>query len=163
MAKHQTETPEQTDWQTVPELPPAAFAILRKADKAFNPIAVVATLALDGSPHTAPFGSLRAVTPRSLRLICFRLHDTYTNLCRDERVIVAVLAPPDVAVSIRGRARVIKERMDSAEDYAIVTIDIEEVKNDMVRLGVIKSATTFSPADDVLDRFSDILGELENV
>ena len=124
---------------------------------------MVATLAPDGSPHTAPFGSLRAVTPRSLRLICFRLHDTYTNLCRDERVIVAVLAPPNVAVSIRGRARVIKERMDSAEDFAIVTIDIEEVKNDMIRLGAIKSPITFSPTDDAINWFSDMLGELENM
>ena len=163
MTKRQTERPAQTDWQTATELPPAAFAILRKADKALNPVAVVATLAPDGSPHTAPFGSLRAVTPRSLRLICFRLHDTYTNLCRDERVIVAVLAPPNVAVSIRGRARVIKERMDSAEDFAIVTIDIEEVKNDMIRLGAIKSPITFSPTDDAINWFSDMLGELENM
>ncbi len=163
MTKRQTETPEQAIWQTATELPAAVFAVLRKADKAINPITIVATIDPDGTPHTAPFGSLRAITSRSLRLICSRLHDSYANLYRDARVSVAVLAPPDVAVSIRGRAKVIKEQMDSAQDYAIVAIDIEKVKNNMARSGVIKSSITFSPADDALDWFSDILGELESV
>jgi flavin reductase (DIM6/NTAB) family NADH-FMN oxidoreductase RutF len=55
----------------------------------------------DGTPHTAPFGSVRAVTPRLLRLISARYHDTYANLARDGRAVVALLAPPDIAVSIR--------------------------------------------------------------
>ena len=54
----------------------------------------------DGTPCTAPFGSLRAATPRLLWLACLRYHDTYANLCRDGRVTVALLAPPGIAVSI---------------------------------------------------------------
>ena len=59
--------------------------------------------------------------------------------------MVALLAPPNIAVSIRGRARVVKERMDTGEQSAIVEIDVEEVKNDMIRRGAIGSAVTFSP------------------
>ena len=74
-------------------------------------VTVVATVDPDGAPHTAPFGSLRAVTPRLLRLACNHHHDTYANLRRDGQVSVVLLASPNIAVSIRGRARLVKERI----------------------------------------------------
>jgi hypothetical protein len=44
-------------WRRAAELPPEVFAALHKANRAINPIAIVATVAPDGSPHTAPSGS----------------------------------------------------------------------------------------------------------
>jgi hypothetical protein len=154
---------EKTRWRRAPELPDQVFEVLRKPDRAINPVTVVATVDEDGSPRTAPFGSVRAVTPRLLRLISARYHDTYANLARDGRVIVALLAPPDIAVSIRGRARVARERMNTSEGSAIVDIDVEEVKNDMVRSGAIESAITFSPWDEVRDWFEAAIGEAEGL
>jgi len=148
-------------WQTAPELPPQVFEVLRKPNRAINPVVVVATVDPDGSPRTAPFGSLRAVTPRLLRLCSFHGHDTYANLCRDGRVMVAVLVPPDIAVSIRGRARLVKERMDSDEHHAILEIDVAQVKNDMVRTGVIGSAITFTVLENFEAWFETALCELE--
>ena len=93
---------QEERWRRAAELPPDVFAVLHKADRAINPITVVATVDADGAPRTAPFGSLRAVTPSLLRLACNQYHDTYANLCRDGRVSVALLAPPNIAVSILG-------------------------------------------------------------
>ena len=123
----------------------------------------VATVDPDGFPRMAPFGSLRAVTPRLLRLCSFHGHDTYANLCRDGRVMVAVLAPPDIAVSIRGRARLVKEQMDSDEHHAIMEIDVEQVKNDMVRAGVIGSAITFTVLENFKAWFEAALCEVEEI
>ena len=108
-------SPKKTYWPTAPELPEEVFAVLHKPDRAINPIAIVATVDEDGSPRTAPFGSVRAITPRLLRLTSWHGHDTYANLCRDGRVMIAVLAPPDISVSIRGRARVTKECLETDE------------------------------------------------
>jgi hypothetical protein len=152
---------EQGHWQTASELPDEVFAVLRKPDKAFNLITIVATVNPDGTPHTAPFGSLRAFTSHSLRLICFRHRPTYANLCRDGRVKIAVLAPPNIAVSIRGRARIIEERMDASDQYAIIGIDIEEVKNDMVRVEVVEKGKILSGFDNNVEWLADILDELE--
>jgi hypothetical protein len=58
---------ERSDWDTASELPSYVFEALEKPNKAINPIAVLATVDEDGAPRTAPFGSLRAVTPRLLR------------------------------------------------------------------------------------------------
>jgi hypothetical protein len=154
---------ERTHWSTAPELPPDVFAVLHKPDRAINPVTVVATVDPDGAPRTAPFGSLRAVTPRLLRLGCNRYHDTYANLCRDRRVMVALLAPPDVAVSVRGRARVVKDRMDVAEYLAVVEIDVEQVKNDMMRRGIIESAIGFIPPEDLRDYYVGAIAEIEDM
>jgi hypothetical protein len=96
-------------------------------------------------------------------MISAHYHDTYANLCRDGRTTVALVAPPDVAVSIRGRARVVRERTNADEHSAVLEIDVEEVKNDMVRTGVIESGITFSPRDEIRDWFEAAIGEAEDM
>lgn len=155
--------PDGEWWRRSPELPPDVFAVLHKPNRAINPVTVVATVDPDGKPRTAPFGSLRAVTPHLLRLACNNYHHTYANLCRDGEVSVAVLAPPNVAVSIRGRARVVKEEMAIAKDLAVVEIDIEEVKNDMMRRGSIESAIRFVPSEDLKGFYVGAIAEIEDM
>ncbi len=154
---------EKKHWRTAVELPREIFEVWRKPNRALDPVAVVATVDPDGTPRTAPFGSLRAITPRLLRLITWHGHDTYANLCRDERVMVALLAPPNIAASVRGRARVVREQMNTDAHYAVVDIDVEEVKNDMVRSVVIESGITLSPVDQYRSWFEASLGELEEM
>ena len=150
-------------WRRAPELPPYVFAALHKPERAINPIVVVATVDADGMPRTAPFGSLRAINPRLLRLACAQYHDTYANLCRDGRVSVALLAPPNIAVSIRGRARVVKERMDTGKQLAVLEIDVEEIKNDMMRRGAIESAVGFAPPEELRDFYVGAIAEIEDM
>lgn len=157
------QAPDGERWRRAPELPPDVFAVLHKPNRAINPVTIVATVDPDGTPRTAPFGSLRAVTPRLLRLACNRRHDTFANLCRDGQVSVALLAPPNIAVSIRGRARVVKAQMDIAEHLVVVEIDVEEVKNDMMHRGVIESAIGFDPPEDLKDFYVGAIAEIEDM
>lgn len=150
-------------WRRAAELPPEVFAVWRKPGRALNPVAIVATVDSDGTPRTAPYGSVRAVTPKLLRLISSRRHDTYTNLSNDGRVMVTLIAPPNLAVSVLGHARVVKEHMTTDEGYAIVDVDIEEVKNDMVRIIVMESAITISARNEYKDWFQAILSEMEEM
>ena len=133
-------------WRKSPELRQDAFSAWQKADGALNPSSVVATIDEDGSPRVAPFGSMRAVNPRLLRFIIHRYHDTLANVKRDSRTMVAMISPPHIAVSVRGRARIVEEPFSLDEKYALVEIDIDEVKNDMpVKIG-IDSGITISPS-----------------
>ena len=156
-------TPKTEFWSTAPELPPKVFEAWHKSGGAISPVAVVATVDPDGTPRTAPFGSVRAVTPRLLRLCALHYHDTYANLCRDGRVMVALVSPPDIAVSVRGRARLVKERMDHDEHFAILEIDVEEVKNDMAYRIVIDSAITISAREKHKPWYDAAMRELESV
>lgn len=161
--KQSEEAPRGEQWRSASELPADVFAALHKPNRAINPVTIVATVDSDGRPRTAPFGSLRAITPQLLRLACGNYHDTYVNLRRDGQVSVAVLAPPDIAVSIRGRARIIKGQMDIAKHLVAVEIDIEEVKNDMMRRGIIESAVGFAPPEDLKDFYVGAIAEIEDM
>lgn len=151
------------EWRKASELPPEVFAVLRKPNRAISPVTIVATVDPDGKPRTAPFGSLRAITPRMLRLACGNYLSTYANLCRGGNVSVAVLAAPDIAVSIRGSARVVKEKMDIAQHLVLLEIDIEEVKNDMMRQGTIESSIDFTPPEDLREFYVGAIAEIEDM
>lgn len=155
---------EGTDFRTVAsELPENIFTVLHKPNKALSPVSIVATVDPDGAPHTAPFGSMRAVTPRLLRFASLRQHDTYVNLLKDDRVMVAFVASPNIAVSIKGRARVAREKMALDENFALLEIDIEEVKNDMIGRVVIDSPITISARDKFKEWFNDLIGEMDTL
>ncbi|MCI0476429.1 MAG: pyridoxamine 5'-phosphate oxidase family protein [Anaerolineales bacterium] len=156
------QSPRRELWQTARELPDAVFQAWRKPNRALSPVAIVATVDPDGTPHTAPFGSLRAITPRVLRLCSLRAHATYANLCRDGRACVMLLSP-DVAVSVCGRARVVKEKMDHDENFAILEIDIAEVKNDMVYRITIESGIAIRAKERWQPWYAGALAEVEGM
>jgi hypothetical protein len=157
----QIKEPRPALWWTAPELPPNVFEAWRKPGGAISPVAVLATVDPDGAPRTALFGSLRAVTPRLLRLCSLHVHDTYANLCRDGRVSVSLVSPPDVAVSVQGRARVVKERMELDKHFAILEIDVEQVKNDMAYRIVIESEIAIHPRQEHQEWYAAAMAELE--
>jgi len=149
-------------WQTETELPAEVFEAWHKPDQAISPVAVVATVDPDGMPRTAPFGSLRAITPRLLRLFSWRGHDTYANLCNDGRVSVALVSP-DVAVSVIGRARVVRERSHHDEQFAILDIDVEQVKNDMAYRVVVESGIEIVAKEKHQPWYNAVMAELGDV
>ena len=147
---------KQERWRRSPELLADAFKAWHKANGELNPSSVVATVDEDGCPHIAPFGSMRAVTPRLMRFIVHRYHDTLKNLKRDPRVMVAMISDPDVAVSIKGKARVVDEPFSLDTNYALMEIDIEEVKNDMpVKVG-IETGISISPSGPFVTWWEDL-------
>ena len=156
------ETQEKKEyWFTSTKLPPEVFQAWQKPNEAISPVAILATVDHDGKPRTAPFGSLRAVTPRLLRLCSMHYHDTCANLIRDGRVMVALISPPNIAVSVGGRARVVKEEMDTDKDFAIIEIDIESVKNDMAHRIMIESGIEITAKEEFKPWYDAAIGELE--
>jgi flavin reductase (DIM6/NTAB) family NADH-FMN oxidoreductase RutF len=160
MANEQA-TQRKPIWFTAPELPEEAFAAWRKPDQAISPVAIVATVDADGTPRTAPFGSVRATTPRLLRLCSLREHDTCANLIRDGRVSVALLSP-GVALSARGRARVVLDPMQHDERFVALEIDIEEVKNDMAYRIVVESGANIRAKEKYKPWYDCMMAELED-
>jgi len=150
-------------WYTSTKLPPEVFQIWQKPNLAISPVAILATVDPDGKPRTAPFGSLRAVTPRLLRLCSMRYHDTCANLLRDGRVMAALIFPPDIAVSVGGRARLVVEEMKIDNDFAIFEIDIEHVKNDMAYRIQIDCGVEITAKPEFKPWYDAAMGELEAV
>lgn len=154
MAEEHSPGPEETD-----ELPAAVILALRQP--VGEVVAIVATVDADGSPRTAAFGSVRPITPQELRFGCNRQHGTYANVVRDGRVMVALFAPPDIAVGIRGRARVLKEQLDCWPADAAITIDVRAVKNDTLPMAPVVGGITYSVLPEVRVRIERYFEELE--
>ncbi len=49
-----------------------------------------------------------------------RKHDTYENIKPNGQAVVSLVAPPDITVSIRGKARVAEERMEPVNTDAVI-------------------------------------------
>ena len=162
MSDHFVQEKRLRIWGTETELPPEVFEAWHKPDGAISPVAIVATVDLDGSPRTAPFGSLRAITPSLLRLFSWHEHDPYANLCRDGRVSVALVSP-DVAVSVTGRARVVREQAHHDEQFAILEIDVEEVKNDMAYRVLVEGGIEIVPKERHRPWYSAVMAELADM
>jgi hypothetical protein len=127
-------------------LPDRVLAAVREPGRVTG---VVATVDERGKPHTAPFGSVQAVSPSTLRFGCDRRHDTYANLLRSPSVVVCLLLPPDIAVSVSGRATVIREAMETADTDAVFEIEIDDVKDDMLPGAAIDSGVTYSIPEEL--------------
>ena len=146
-------------WSTVSELPPNVVRTL--SHTGVGPTVIVATIESDGSPHTAPFGSMCAVCTRTLRFASDRRNDTYANIIRDGRVTVSLVVPPDIAVSVRGRARVLKEKMSLMETDAVLEIEVDEVKNDMIRGTKIETGITYSVPENLVPVVENYIAEVK--
>jgi len=154
---------QETQTNTTTELPMNVFEAWHKPGNAISPVAIIATVDSDRKPRTAPYGSLRAITPRLLRLCSLHDHDTYANLRRNGQVSVSLLSPPDIVVSVRGRARVVKQHMIHDENFAVLEIDVGEVKNDMAYGLEIDSAITISAQEQFQSWYEGIMKEMDRV
>ncbi|KON29534.1 hypothetical protein AC482_06260 [miscellaneous Crenarchaeota group-15 archaeon DG-45] len=124
-------------------------------------IMVVATVDEDGSPRTAPFGWVYAKDSRTLRFSTSRGHDTYKNIVRDGRVMVCLMEEGNTAISIKGNARVYKERLESVSSHiAIVEIDITNIKNDVTRVASVISGIKCEIDERYVEMTEDVYTEM---
>ncbi|MHA2424218.1 MAG: pyridoxamine 5'-phosphate oxidase family protein [Candidatus Thorarchaeota archaeon] len=148
-------------WRELDRLPDDVFAVWKKKNGALNPSSVIATIDQDGSPRTAPYGSIRAISPHLLRFIVRLDHDTLSNLKRKPRVMVTMICPPNLSVGVQGKARVVQEPFSADNRYALVEIDIEKVKNDMPDWLGIDSGINIAPSEPFLEWWNTVWKSLD--
>lgn len=149
-------------WSTSPQLPEEIISAWSKPGGAISPVAIVASIDPDGSPRVAPFGSLCAITAKTLRFCSHNAHNTYANLRRDSRVCVALISR-NAAVSVSGLARVIREQMETDSQFALLEIEIEQVKNDMVYRIELEEGISIHPKEEVKNWYDDVMNEVRNL
>jgi hypothetical protein len=77
--------------------------------------------------------------------------------------MVSLVAPPDVAVSVRGRARVLKENMSLMETDAVLEIEVEEVKNDLIRGTKIETGIAYSVPENLVPVVESYIAEVREM
>ena len=130
------------------ELPQEAFDLLNMEITTV----VIATVDEDGYPRAAPFHWVVAKDKKTLRVAVNPRHVTYENIKRDGKIMVCVLDQGNIAIGIKGRARVIKDDMENIPWLiTIVEIEIDEVKSDALAWVPIKHGVRFETTEQVTD------------
>jgi len=110
--------------------------------------------------HTAPLGIICFVSSKIMRFGCDRKYETYENIKRNGQVVVSLVAPPDIAVSIRGKARIAKERMELVSTDAVIEVGVEDVKDDLIPGSFIVSGILYSAEKHVKDFITKYIDEV---
>lgn len=88
-------------------------------------VAVLSTLG--HAPHAIPVSAPLRAGDRRILLSLHRERGSLARLRAHPDVALTILAEGDVAMTARGRARVVEESMAQAPDYAAVAIEVEHV------------------------------------
>jgi hypothetical protein len=92
------------------------------------PTRTVAVLSTMGhAPHAIPVSAPLRAGDRRILLSLHRERGSLARLRAHPDVALTILAEGDVAMTARGRARVVEEPMVQAPEYAAVAIDVEHV------------------------------------
>jgi hypothetical protein len=88
-------------------------------------IAVHSTV--DPDPHAIPVSAPVRASVTTIRLSLHRTRDSLARLRANPAVALTVLAEGDIAFTARGRAHVIRDALESDQEYAGVAIEVEHV------------------------------------
>jgi Pyridoxamine 5'-phosphate oxidase len=88
-------------------------------------IAVLATV--DQGPHAIPVSAPQRAGDRRILLSLRHDRGSLTRLRSQPRVALAVLTEGNIAFTARGHARIVRDRLAGASDYAAVAIDVERI------------------------------------
>jgi len=92
------------------------------------PLRTIAVLATVGETvHAIPVSAPVRAGDRRILLSLHRDRGSLARLRRRPEVALTLLTEGDVALTARGRARVVEEPMECAPDYAAVAIDVERI------------------------------------
>jgi len=94
------------------------------------PVKTIAVLStLDDGPYAIPVSAPLRAGDRRILLSLRRDRGSLARLRSRPEVALTVLAAGDVALTARGRASVVREHMESGDDYAAVAIDVEQIED----------------------------------
>jgi len=91
---------------------------------------IVSTVTPEGFPHAMPVHLLVAPDGRTVRMALVKAHQTTTNIKDNGKSFITVLDGPDLAVGIRGVARVVREPMEGNAAMCMIEFNVEQVKSD---------------------------------
>lgn len=91
---------------------------------------ILSTVTDEGFPHAMPVHLMAAPDNKTIKMALMKMHKTTENIKKNTRAFISVIEGPDIAISIKGSAKVIKEPMEGNSAMSMVEFIVEEVKSD---------------------------------
>lgn len=91
-------------------------------------VAILSTVS-DGSPHAIPISTAVHAGPRRAFFALAQTRRSLARLRTDARAALTLVGADDVAFTARGRAAVVVESLDGAENVAVVALEVEQIED----------------------------------
>lgn len=91
---------------------------------------VVTTITPEGFPHAMPVHLLAAPDNKTVRMALVKAHQTTANIKDNGKAFITILEGPDLAMGIKGTARVAKEPMEGNAAMCMIEFKVEQIKSD---------------------------------
>jgi hypothetical protein len=99
---------------------------------------IVATINPEGLPHAMPVHLLAAPDEKTVRMALVKAHQTTANIKDNGKAFITVLDGPDLAMGIRGSARVVREPMEGSAAMCMIEFKVEQIKSDTTPTVIVK-------------------------
>jgi flavin reductase (DIM6/NTAB) family NADH-FMN oxidoreductase RutF len=124
---------------------------------------VVSTVDEDGFPRGAPMSLFYARDAKTLLMAAQNRSQTFINARREGKIALTFVGGGDVAFTIQGRTRMLKEKMDASEHMGVLVVDIDGVKSDTAVDAEVTEGIKIQFRSDKWKNFFDrVLNELQN-
>jgi hypothetical protein len=125
--------PEHPRLERLPDWPTRTIAVLSTVDR---------------GPFAIPISAPRRAGDGRILIGLQRDRASLARLRRHPQVALTILAESNIALTARGRARIVQEPMASAPDYAAVAIDVEHIDDHRQGAFLVESGVDRRWVDD---------------
>lgn len=122
---------------------------------------VVSTITSEGLPHAMPVHLLAAPNDKTIRMALVKGHQTVANIKDNGKVFISILEGTDLAMGIRGSAKVVREPMEGNPAMCMVEINVEQIKSDTTPTAIVTDGVRIKHrSDKTATFFRDMFDEL---
>ena len=104
---------------------------------------VLSTVTSEGYPHAMPVHLLCAPDEKTILISLVKNHQTTLNIKDNGKVMITVLEGEDIAVGIKGTAKITKEPMETNKAIVAIEIEVTEVKSDTTPTVIVTDSVSF--------------------
>lgn len=91
---------------------------------------LLSTVTEEGFPHAMPVHLVAAPDNKTIRMALVGKHQTTANIKNNGKAFITVLEGPDIAVGIKGIAKVAREPMEGNDAMCMIEFRVKEIKSD---------------------------------
>ena len=100
---------------------------------------ILSTVTEEGVPHAMPVHLMVAPDDKTIRLALMKAHKTTENTKLNSKAFITVLEGTDIAIGLKGSAKVTREPMEGNAAMCMVEFNVEEIKSDSTPTVIVRN------------------------
>ncbi len=124
---------------------------------------VIATVSENGFPNTTPVHLVIAKNPKTLLFGVSLNHQGTSNIRSNPKIMISLCEKDDLNISIKCKAKIIREKLDCNPGMCVVEAKIEAIKDDSTHSKTV-SGIRYECKTERGEKFiQDVFNELEKI